>query len=261
MGYAGIWSISRHDLVPEKETVPASLAWVESHEWFRASSLSTLLLDVNLASSLSHISHTKINFNKMTRPYRNLYTIDNAVAEAEPPEAAAIESDYVVILAALLCALICTVGLIAVARCAWLRRGAIASSNRDITSSENRGMKKKMIEVLPKFNYDPRSEDGCVKLCSSECAICLGEYGIGDEIRVMPLCGHGFHVGCVDTWLISHPSCPSCRQILVSQKCKKCGKFPTDTVSVPVGNNVVRVGTEDKCREHHGGFSYSDYLP
>jgi len=40
-----------------------------------------------------------------------------------PPEAAvAVESDFVVILAALLCALICVVGLVAIARCAWLRR-------------------------------------------------------------------------------------------------------------------------------------------
>lgn len=195
----------------------------------------------------------------MTRPYRSLYTIDNAVAEAEAPEGDVIKSDYVVILAALLCALICVVGLIAVARCAWLRRGAVASSNRDV-NTENRGMKKKMIEVLPKFNYDPRSENGCVKLCSSECAICLGEYKIGDEIRVLPQCGHGFHVGCVDMWLSSHSSCPSCRQVLVSTRCKKCGEF---TAVMETVGNVVPLGTGDKCRQHHSGSSSSssDYLP
>jgi hypothetical protein len=46
-----------------------------------------------------------------------------------------------------------------------------------------------------------------------------------DEIRVLPQCGHAFHVCCIDTWLGSHSSCPSCRQILVVARCQKCGGF------------------------------------
>ncbi|VAH17728.1 unnamed protein product [Triticum turgidum subsp. durum] len=44
----------------------------------------------------------------------------------------------------------------------------------------------------------------------------------------MPQCGHGFHVDCVDTWLRSNSSCPSCRRPIVlddpapPKRCRKC---------------------------------------
>ncbi|KAI3794345.1 hypothetical protein L1987_36975 [Smallanthus sonchifolius] len=115
-----------------------------------------------------------------------------------------------------------------------------------------------MIEVLPKFTYDVAGDDiGSGKLSSSECAICLGEYAKGDEIRVLPQCGHRFHVGCVDTWLSSHSSCPSCRQVLVARRCKKCGdQFPAETAA---GN--VQLEAEGKCRQHDSISCARDYLP
>ncbi|EEF35565.1 protein with unknown function [Ricinus communis] len=149
---------------------------------------------------------------------------------ADPPESANTESDLVVILAALLCALICVVGLIAVARCAWLRRTGSASSYPS-QAAANKGLKKKILQSLPKFTYGSAAATaaaaGSCKYASTECAICLGEFEEGDEVRVLPQCGHGFHVGCIDTWLGSHSSCPSCRQILVMARCHKCGQFPT----------------------------------
>ncbi|KAI9109736.1 hypothetical protein K1719_019366 [Acacia pycnantha] len=139
---------------------------------------------------------------------------------APPPEPVAVESDFVVILAALLCALICVVGLIAVARCAWLRRGS-ASPARALA---NKGLKKKVLQSLPRFTYVNGSPNKWV--VTSECAICLGEFADGDEIRVLPQCGHGFHIACIDTWLGSHSSCPSCRQILAVPRCQRCGQYP-----------------------------------
>ncbi|KAL7610035.1 hypothetical protein Lser_V15G12183 [Lactuca serriola] len=166
----------------------------------------------------------------MTRPYRFLSTAVNSSskAAAESPEAVSVESDFVVIFAALLCALVCIVGLIVVARCAWLRRRSLANSLPG-QQSANKGIKKKFIDALPKFKYDSAKDDNGGKLSSGDCAcaICLTEYTDGDEIRVLPQCGHGFHVGCIDKWLGSHSSCPSCRQILVISRCKKCGEFPT----------------------------------
>ncbi|KAI3519084.1 hypothetical protein L1887_08095 [Cichorium endivia] len=197
----------------------------------------------------------------MTRPYRFLSSIANASSsfdelEAQPPEAVAVESDFVVILAALLCALICVLGLLAIGRCAWLRRGSTSNARR-ITGqpTANKGIKKNIVEALPKFVYDSSNEEGGggndVKLSSSDCAICLAEYTDGDEIRVLPQCGHGFHVGCIDMWLDSHSSCPSCRQILVITRCRKCGEFPT-----------VSAGQISSSSEHKGNSSCSsDYLP
>lgn len=43
------------------------------------------------------------------------------------------------------------------------------------------------------------------------CSICLADYKSSDIIRVLPDCGHLFHVKCVDPWLRLHPTCPVCR--------------------------------------------------
>ncbi|GJV94025.1 RING-H2 finger protein ATL8-like protein [Tanacetum coccineum] len=161
----------------------------------------------------------------MTRPYRFLSTVTNSSTES--PEVVSVESDFVVIFAALLCAIVCIVGVIVVARCAWLRRGSVASETPRQPSG-NKGIKKKLVDALPKYAYGSnKAADTGGKLSSSDCAICLAEYIQGDEIRVLPQCGHGFHVGCIDKWLGSHSSCPSCRQILVITRCKKCGEFPS----------------------------------
>ncbi|MCD9646134.1 hypothetical protein HAX54_035702 [Datura stramonium] len=143
-----------------------------------------------------------------------------------------VDSDFVVILAALLCALICVLGLVAVARCAWIRRiSARATGSSAFTSPPaNKGLKKKILKSLPKFGY---AAEHAAKF--SECAICLAEFAVGDEIRVLPQCGHGFHVGCIDTWLGSHSSCPSCRQILVVTRCHKCGELPVASSSSAPG--------------------------
>ncbi|PWA48635.1 RING/U-box superfamily protein [Artemisia annua] len=173
---------------------------------------------------------------------------------AEPPEAVAVESDFVVILAALLCALICVLGLIAVARCAWLRRSSTTTARRNPTSpTANKGVKKKIVETLPKFVYNVSGE----KKISADCAICLSEYVDGDEIRVLPQCGHGFHVGCIDLWLSSHSSCPSCRQVLVVTRCKKCGELP----AVSAGAAAAPDETARKTRAHDSNSCSSDYLP
>lgn len=176
----------------------------------------------------------------MTRLLRLLSGV-NSTATVSPPPAATVDSDYVVILAALLCALICVLGLIAVARCAWLRRlsgGGAATNSSSRNSPANKGLKKKILRTLPKQTF---TSESVAKF--SDCAICLTEFVNGDEIRVLPQCGHGFHVACIDTWLGSHSSCPSCRQILVVARCQKCGGFPASTSSSS-GDGVGGGGAE-----------------
>ncbi|KAL2521959.1 RING-type domain-containing protein [Forsythia ovata] len=101
---------------------------------------------------------------------------------AGPPESAAAELDFVVVLAALLCALISVVGLIAVARCAWLHRGGAAGTSRfEGQTSANKGLKKKVLQLFPKFTYDSSSVAAAMTV---DCAICLEKYADGDEIRM-----------------------------------------------------------------------------
>lgn len=178
----------------------------------------------------------------MTRTLRSLGEVNSSSANitattAESREPGAVDSDFVVILAALLCALICVLGLVAVARCAWLRRLSTSGSNTTATTSQpslppppaaamaNKGLKKKILKSLPKLTFNAES---AAKFSSSECAICLSEFAAGDKVLVLPQCSHTFHVACIETWLGSHSSCPSCRQILVVATCQKCGGAQTD---------------------------------
>ncbi|XP_071732273.1 RING-H2 finger protein ATL8-like [Rutidosis leptorrhynchoides] len=165
----------------------------------------------------------------MSRRFRMLTTQNSTTSPDNhpPPDPNNVDSDFVVILAALLCALICVLGLVAVARCTWIRRisGIVITGRTDHSPppAANKGLKKKVLKSLPKLTYPPETTAG--KL--TDCAICLTEFVTGDEIRVLPQCGHGFHVTCIDTWFGSHSSCPSCRQILVpAPRCKKCGDLP-----------------------------------
>ncbi|XP_062164311.1 RING-H2 finger protein ATL80 [Alnus glutinosa] len=176
----------------------------------------------------------------MTRTLRSLGEGNSSSAHiitttAESRETVAVDSDFVVILAALLCALICVLGLVAVARCAWLRR--LSNSRSNTTTSPpslpppqaaalaNKGLKKKILKSLPKLTFTAES---AAKLSSSECPICLSEFAAGNEILVLPQCSHTFHVACIETWLGLHSSCPSCRQILVVATCQKCGGAQAD---------------------------------
>lgn len=169
----------------------------------------------------------------MTRVYRFLSSSETA----EPPEAAAIELSPLAIVVILVFLLILFVAVFGLTYC-------VPPMDRvsQVQQLANRGIKRKIIEVIPKFTYSSKNHNteygNSGMLCSSECVICLGEYVDGDEIRVLPQCGHGFHVGCIDTWLSSHSSCPWCRQILVSSKFKTWGKLPMVSVEeVPLEAN------------------------
>ena len=50
-----------------------------------------------------------------------------------------------------------------------------------------------------------------------ECAVCLSRFEDADILRLLPKCKHAFHLDCVDTWLISHSTCPLCRHCISSE--------------------------------------------
>jgi hypothetical protein len=171
---------------------------------------------------------------------------------AEPPDPLAVDSNAVVVLAALLCALICVVGLAAVTRCARSPRDGAAS----------KGLKKKALSALPKLAYEDAvaaaiaARGGAAVVAVGEekiladCAICLSEFAEKEEIRVLPQCGHGFHVACVDTWLGSHSSCPSCRRVLVVDASPELGRC-----------SKCEAVEEASSSSHAGGHGAPGFLP
>lgn len=55
---------------------------------------------------------------------------------------------------------------------------------------------------------------------SCRCIVCLADYHHEDTLRILPNCGHSFHVNCIDIWFQQHSTCPICRVSLrdVSEK-------------------------------------------
>lgn len=72
------------------------------------------------------------------------------------------------------------------------------------------GLDQAFIDALPVFSYKevvgPKEP--------SDCPVCLCEFSETDQLRLLPMCSHAFHIGCIDTWLLSNSTCPLCRGTL-----------------------------------------------
>ncbi|KAH6814196.1 hypothetical protein C2S51_023214 [Perilla frutescens var. frutescens] len=123
------------------------------------------------------------------------------------------DGNMVIILVALLCALVCAVALNSAARfalrCARTRRSSVGGGDGEAPASAS-GIDKAALKQIPVAVYGAG-----VQIPATDCSICLGELRKGEKVRILPRCSHGFHVSCIDRWLVLHSSCPVCRQPLV----------------------------------------------
>ncbi|KAI4321955.1 hypothetical protein MLD38_035275 [Melastoma candidum] len=79
----------------------------------------------------------------------------------------------------------------------------------DIYDTEDsvKGLSQDCINRLPVSLFAvPSSDQG-----NDSCSICLQDFEGGEYGRRLPNCGHMFHLGCLDSWLIRSGSCPMCR--------------------------------------------------
>ncbi|XP_022977991.1 RING-H2 finger protein ATL74-like [Cucurbita maxima] len=122
--------------------------------------------------------------------------------------------NLVVIVAAIVCAVVCTLGLNTMLTCILqcanhtLRQTVQWVALRGL----NLGMKKQDMIALPTSTYTNSDSP------TSACAICLVDFSNGDKLRMLPNCAHRYHVACIDQWLLSHSSCPTCRHQLKPPK-------------------------------------------
>ncbi|KAL8475531.1 hypothetical protein ACS0TY_028260 [Phlomoides rotata] len=72
------------------------------------------------------------------------------------------------------------------------------------------GLDQAFIDALPVFSYKevvgPKEP--------FDCPVCLCEFTENDQLRLLPMCSHAFHINCIDTWLLSNSTCPLCRGTL-----------------------------------------------
>lgn len=126
------------------------------------------------------------------------------------------DTNMVIILAALLCALIGVLGLNSILRCALrcTRIFVLETPEQAAARLAATGLKKRDLKQIPVAVYRTGLN---IPETATECPICLGEFADGEKVRVLPNCNHEFHVRCIDTWLLSHSSCPNCRLSLIQQ--------------------------------------------
>ncbi|XP_027348423.1 RING-H2 finger protein ATL74-like [Abrus precatorius] len=124
--------------------------------------------------------------------------------------------DWMVLVAAILCAFVCALGLNTMLQCVFQCAGRVLTQPCQWIASRrlNSGLKRNEMVALPTSTYTNSTSSSSPS--NNNCVICLAEFSDGDQIRFLPKCNHYFHVVCIDKWLLSHSSCPTCRHLLKS---------------------------------------------
>ncbi|KAL2514049.1 E3 ubiquitin-protein ligase [Forsythia ovata] len=81
------------------------------------------------------------------------------------------------------------------------------SADSNTNSSQYHVVSNNMLDSLPLFTFGSITGN----LTGGDCAVCLSKFEPLDQLRLLPLCCHAFHAGCIDTWLVSNQTCPLCR--------------------------------------------------
>lgn len=77
---------------------------------------------------------------------------------------------------------------------------------------ESRGLDESVIRSIPIFQFkNIKKQDPEKGISFSECAVCLNEFHEQEKLRMIPNCGHLFHIDCIDVWLQNNANCPLCR--------------------------------------------------
>ncbi|KMZ69769.1 putative Ring finger protein [Zostera marina] len=119
-----------------------------------------------------------------------------------------------------------------------------------------------VVASLPVIKYKkgalPSGED-------VQCPICLGDYQEKEVLRIMPNCGHDFHLICIDAWLQKQSTCPICRLSLHDPN-KQLKYSETETGSInPVANErstqLFPSISENRHETAHMNFDNHERLP
>jgi len=93
---------------------------------------------------------------------------------------------------------------------------------------ESRGVDLQLLdEVIPAVSASRVDDKG------DECIICKDEFAPDGQVRVLP-CSHVFHKGCIDLWLSTHATCPTCRHdlaFLQSERPDPENEYDTDQLT------------------------------
>ncbi|XVE86591.1 hypothetical protein DITRI_Ditri18aG0045700 [Diplodiscus trichospermus] len=145
------------------------------------------------------------------------------------------DANAIIMLSALICSVISCLGLFCMVKCA-LRCSIFSAAQSGANPSAklaNAGVEQKVLKALPTVKYTTELK---MPGLDTACVICLSEFSAGERLRILPKCNHGFHTRCIDIWLSSHSSCPTCRHCLteIDQKTVSCSRADSLEQSLPV---------------------------
>ncbi|CAL1379932.1 unnamed protein product [Linum trigynum] len=188
-----------------------------------------------MASTTNHLSSSL----QFTIARRFLHSSPAPATEPyNSPTDSTFDANVVMVLSVLLCALICSLGLNSIIRCALRCSNNLVAAADDQSAGAaklaNTGIKKKALKTFTTVSF---SDQLNLPGLDAVCVICLSEFAAGDRVKILPKCNHGFHSKCIDKWLGSHSSCPTCRHCLI-QTCQKIVGF-SPTAPAPVTVVVV----------------------
>ncbi|VVB00797.1 unnamed protein product [Arabis nemorensis] len=151
------------------------------------------------------------------------------------------DANVVMVLSVLLCALVCSLGLNSIIRCALRCSNLVPSEvgdNHTTFRLTNTGVKRKALKRFQTVSY---STELNLPGLDTECAICLSEFVSEERVKLLPTCHHGFHVRCIDKWLSSHSSCPTCRHCLIEtcEKIADCSQTSSSNSTQPPQDSIV----------------------
>ncbi|GAV75129.1 zf-RING_2 domain-containing protein [Cephalotus follicularis] len=123
------------------------------------------------------------------------------------------ETNAIMVLIILLCTFICALALKVAIRC-FLPGGSQRSAEHQLAQASQDDVEKRKSNLQAAAASTLVFSGGMKQQLAgeAECAICLSEFVEGDGIEVLKGCRHGFHKYCIQQWLSSHLSCPTCRR-------------------------------------------------
>ncbi|KAJ0110972.1 hypothetical protein Patl1_00359 [Pistacia atlantica] len=92
------------------------------------------------------------------------------------------------------------------------------------------GLEPMLVAAIPTMRFNHEAFNSVE---DAQCSICLGEYQEKEILRIMPKCGHNFHLSCIDIWLRKQSTCPECRLPLNDALEKKNMRQATATFNSP----------------------------